>query len=165
LRLLPDFGGAPFRGNLSRERARAVADAVQSEGLRRLATSDIYWDRITSVEPAGEEPVYDLTVPGPHNFIADNILAHNSLEQDADLVMFLYRAEYYFGPVDQSGNSIEGQAELIIAKQRNGPTGQVPLFFHKAYTRFESAARPQDENRAPPPPPQRQKGGWSNDRP
>jgi replicative DNA helicase len=90
-----------------------------------------------------------------------------SLEQDADLVMFLYRPEYYFGPVDQSGNSIEGQAELIIAKQRNGPTGSVPLFFHKQYTRFESSARPQDEARAPAPPPGPKgfKGGWNNDRP
>jgi len=65
-----------------------------------------------------------------------------SIEQDADLVMFLYRPEYYFGPVDQDGNSIEGKAELIVSKQRNGPTGMVELFFHKAYTRFDSAVRP-----------------------
>ncbi len=64
-----------------------------------------------------------------------------SIEQDADLVMFLFRPEYYFGPVDNDGNSIEGISELIVAKQRNGPTGSVPLFFHKAYTRFDSMAR------------------------
>ncbi len=64
-----------------------------------------------------------------------------SIEQDADLVMFLYRPEYYFGPVDKDGNSLEGQAELIVSKQRNGPTGSVSLFFHKAYTRFDSATR------------------------
>ena len=89
-----------------------------------------------------------------------------SLEQDADVVMFLFRPEYYFGPVDQRGISIEGQAELIIAKQRNGPTGSVPLFFHKAYTRFESSARPQDEDRAPPPPPSPRgpQGGWNKTR-
>ncbi|HSM04566.1 MAG TPA: replicative DNA helicase [Longimicrobiales bacterium] len=61
-----------------------------------------------------------------------------SIEQDADLVMFLFRPEYYFGPVDPEGNSIEGHAELIVSKQRNGPTGTVPLYFHKAYTRFDS---------------------------
>jgi replicative DNA helicase len=61
-----------------------------------------------------------------------------SIEQDADLVMFLYRPEYYFGPVDKDGNSLEGKAELVVAKQRNGPTGTVDLFFHKAYTRFDS---------------------------
>ena len=63
-----------------------------------------------------------------------------SIEQDADLVMFLYRPEYYQGPEDKDGNNIEGQSELIIAKQRNGPTGTVPLYFNKAYTRFDSVA-------------------------
>jgi replicative DNA helicase len=64
-----------------------------------------------------------------------------SIEQDADLVMFLFRPEYYFGPVDKDGNSLEGKAELIVSKQRNGPTGSVDLYFHKQYTRFDSAAR------------------------
>jgi replicative DNA helicase len=63
-----------------------------------------------------------------------------SIEQDSDLVMFLYRPEYYLGPQDKEGNNIEGQTELIIAKQRNGPTGTVPLYFNKAYTRFDSVA-------------------------
>ena len=61
-----------------------------------------------------------------------------AIEQDADLVMFLYRQEMYDGPVDKDGNSLEGRAEVIIGKQRNGPTGIVNLFFHKQYTRFES---------------------------
>jgi replicative DNA helicase len=64
-----------------------------------------------------------------------------SIEQDADLVMFLFRPEYYFGVEDKEGNNIEGQADLIVAKQRNGPVGTVPLFFHKAYTRFDSRER------------------------
>ena len=61
-----------------------------------------------------------------------------SIEQDADLVMFLFRPEYYFGPIDSDGNSQEGEAELNVGKQRNGPTGPVKLYFHKAYTRFDS---------------------------
>ena len=61
-----------------------------------------------------------------------------SIEQDADLVMFLYRPEYYFGPTDKDGISLEGKSELIIGKQRNGPTGTVKLYFHKDYTRFDS---------------------------
>ena len=64
-----------------------------------------------------------------------------SIEQDADLVMFLYRPEYYFGPVDKDGNSLDGKAELIVSKQRNGPTGLVELYFHKAYTRLDSVTR------------------------
>ncbi|HSR40582.1 MAG TPA: DnaB-like helicase C-terminal domain-containing protein, partial [Longimicrobiales bacterium] len=71
-----------------------------------------------------------------------------SIEQDADLVMFLYRPEYYFGSVDKDGNNIEGKSELIVGKQRNGPTGVVNLYFHKAYTRFDSVARDQTEEAA-----------------
>ena len=135
------MGTALYQQNLSRERALRVARVVQSESLRALARSDVYWDQIRAIEGAGTERVYDLTVPTLHNFIASTTVVHNSIEQDSDLVMFLYRPEYYFGPVDKDGNNIEGQSELIIAKQRNGPTGMVPLFFHKAYTRFDSVTR------------------------
>jgi len=69
-----------------------------------------------------------------------------SIEQDADLVMFLYRPEYYSSDgMDKDGESLEGKAELIIGKQRNGPTGTVPLYFHKAYTRFDEMARERAE--------------------
>ncbi len=76
-----------------------------------------------------------------------------SIEQDADVVMFLYRPEYYLGPVDKDGESLEGKAELAIAKQRNGPTGTVNLFFHKAYTRFDSVTAQELEEAVPGPGP------------
>ena len=61
-----------------------------------------------------------------------------AIEQDADLIMFLYRQEFYDGPGDKDGNSLEGKAEVIVGKQRNGPTGIVNLFFQKQFTRFEN---------------------------
>jgi replicative DNA helicase len=63
-----------------------------------------------------------------------------ALEQDADVVMFIYRPEVY----DKEDEELEGQAELIIGKQRNGPIGTVPLYFVKEYTRFENPARGDD---------------------
>lgn len=61
-----------------------------------------------------------------------------SLEQDADLVMFLYRPEYYLSDLEAQEQGVVGKAELIIGKQRNGPTGIIELFFRKESTRFES---------------------------
>src|SRR2546430_16970901 len=52
---------------------------------------------------------------------------------------FIYRQEFYDGPTDPKTNeSLEGLAELIVGKQRNGPTGTVKLFFKKEYTRFDN---------------------------
>ena len=70
-----------------------------------------------------------------------------AIEQDADLVLFVFREEVYRRPedlIDDSGESIEGKTELIIGKQRNGPTGSLRLYFHKNYTLFESASRGSD---------------------
>ncbi|CAN5860840.1 replicative DNA helicase [soil metagenome] len=63
-----------------------------------------------------------------------------SIEQDADLVMFLYRQEYYHTREEAQEKGVVGKAELIISKQRNGPTGAVDLFFRKECARFESYA-------------------------
>lgn len=61
-----------------------------------------------------------------------------SIEQDADVVCFLYRPEYYGIKTTPEGNSTEGLAEVIIGKQRNGPVGTKELYFVKQYARFEN---------------------------
>lgn len=67
----------------SRQRLRAMAGAIGTTNqdvseLLALAESDLYWDTITSIEYVGDEQVYDLTVPETHNFIADDMLVHNT---------------------------------------------------------------------------------------
>ncbi|NWF60265.1 MAG: replicative DNA helicase [Fischerella sp.] len=130
-------GSALYKTNLSRERVLKIAEVVQSNELLALAKSDVYWDEIVSIESCGEEEVFDLTVPGLHNFIANNIVVHNSIEQDADLVIMLYRDEYY-----NHDTPDRGIAEINIAKHRNGPTGTVKLLFDPQFTKFKNLARP-----------------------
>ncbi len=67
-----------------------------------------------------------------------------AIEQEADVVMFVHRDEYYRSGEERE--QVAGDAELIVAKQRNGPIGRVPLLFHKEYTRFVNpATRAYDE--------------------
>jgi replicative DNA helicase len=128
-------GSSHFKFAPSRSTMADYAALLDCEELRTLAESDLFWDRVVAVEPAGEEDVYDLTVPGPASWLADGIVSHNSgaLEQDADIVMFIYREEEY-KPTDEN----RGIAEIIIGKQRNGPTGSRRLAFIKEFTRFEN---------------------------
>ena len=128
-------GTTLYKSNLSRERALRIGRIVASDELINLAQSDIYWDKIVSTEPDGEEDVYDLTVPGHHNFVAGDIIVHNSLEQDADIVMFIYREEMYNENTEQPNI-----ADLMISKHRSGPIGTVQLYFNKRLTQFLDAA-------------------------
>jgi len=104
---------------------------VGSAQLAKLAQSDVYWDKIISIEPDGEAEVYDLTVEGLHNFVAGDIVLHNSIEQDSDIVMFIYRDDVY-NPESEK----KSIADIIIAKHRNGPVGEISLYFQANQTRF-----------------------------
>jgi replicative DNA helicase len=124
-------GSSLYRQNVSRERGHRLALVVKSAALTALAASDVYWDEVIAIELDGEEDVYDLTVDGQHNFVAGDIMSHNSIEQDADIVMFIYRDEVYNPETDR-----KNIADIIVAKHRNGPVGPVSLYFQAAQTRF-----------------------------
>jgi replicative DNA helicase len=131
-------GTSIYKQNISRERASRLAEVVQSKEIEQLATSDVYWDKITDITPDGETEVYDLTVPGNANFVAQDIVVHNSIEQDADIVMFLYRDVVY-----NEATEAPNQADVIVAKHRNGPTDTIPLYFDPSITRFRDGTRRQ----------------------
>jgi replicative DNA helicase len=118
------------------ERARArCAEALDSDVLRAVASDHVVWDRVVSVESLGEAPVYDATVKGTHNFIADGIVAHNSIEQDADVVILLHRDDYY-----DKESPRAGEADFIVAKHRNGPTDTVTVAAQLHFSRFVDMA-------------------------
>ncbi|MBN1965157.1 MAG: replicative DNA helicase, partial [Anaerolineae bacterium] len=123
------------RAEAGSARAASVIPAPAAELLlvRDDGESDIYWDQVESIVPDGEAEVFDLTVPELHNFIANHIVVHNSIEQDADVVMFIYRDEVYNEDTDRPR-----QADVIVAKHRNGPTDTITLLFRKEQTKFEN---------------------------
>lgn len=103
---------------------------------RSQTKNDIFWDEVVEIKPLGVEDVYDATIEENHNFLANDIFVHNSLEQDADVVIFVHRPEYYGITAYEDGAPTEGTAEIIISKQRNGPIGSVRLSFLKHSTKF-----------------------------
>jgi replicative DNA helicase len=124
-------GSALYKAAPGRTRLARIASVLEDDRLARLAGSDVFWDSIEAIEPLGEQPVYDATVLDTHNFIANGIIAHNSLEQDADVVLFIYRDELYDRETER-----KGEADLILAKHRNGPTDTVVVTFQGQYSRF-----------------------------
>ena len=120
----------------SRTRLHRVAALLDEQEIHDLATSDVFWDQIVEITSLGEMDVYDGTVDGTHNFVANGISAHNSLEQDADMVILLNRPDA-FERDDPRG----GEADLILAKHRNGPTKTVTVAHQLHLSRFTNMAR------------------------
>ncbi|WP_237205095.1 replicative DNA helicase [Rothia nasimurium] len=108
-----------------------VASVLDAAELDMLAVNDLFWDTVTSIEYEGEEEVFDATVLGNHNFIANGITVHNSIEQDADMVILLHREDYY-----EKESTRAGEADVIVAKHRNGPTKTIAVAFQGHYSRF-----------------------------
>ena len=103
--------------------------SAMSRGLKLLAKDlDVPFLVLSQLSRAAE------TRPGDHTPQLSDLRDSGSIEQDADLVMFIYREEVY----KRDREDLKGLADIIIAKQRNGPIGKVPLRFLGAYTRFEN---------------------------
>jgi replicative DNA helicase len=130
-------GSAHFKFAPSRATLSSYADLLGSDKLRVWSKSDLFWDRVVAVGEEGAEEVFDITVPGPASWLSDGIVSHNSgaIEQDSDLILLIYREDFY-----EPNTTRKGIADIIIAKQRNGPTGEVQLTFLGQYTKFENYA-------------------------
>jgi replicative DNA helicase len=133
--------GTVSRGDLnptispSRNRLHLIAQILGDAELEMISTNDVYWDEIKSVESIGEQRVYDATVQGTHNFIANGVNLHNSIEQDSDVVILLHREDAY-----ERESPRAGEADMIFAKHRNGPTTTVTVAFQGHYSRFVDMA-------------------------
>jgi replicative DNA helicase len=128
-------GSTLWRHAPSRERLSRVAAVLGDAELEMVATNDVFWDQVASVESLGEMPVYDATVAGTHNFVANGVSVHNSIEQDSDMVILLHREDAY-----ERESPRAGEADLIVAKHRNGPTAVVTVAFQGHYSRFVDMA-------------------------
>jgi replicative DNA helicase len=124
-------GSTLWKHSPSRARLGKVAEVLGNEALEILAVNDLLWDEIVEITDEGEQEVFDATVVGTHNFIANGIAVHNSIEQDADIVILLHREDAY-----ERESPRAGEADLIVAKHRNGPTDVITVAFQGHYSRF-----------------------------
>jgi replicative DNA helicase len=128
--------GTPADRAAAGERLGHVVAVLDAADLDLYAVNDVIWEPVVSIEPVGVEQVYDATVLGGHNFVANGIAVHNSIEQDADMVILLHREEAY-----EKESQRAGEADLIVAKHRNGPTDTIVVAFQGHYSRFTNMAQ------------------------
>ncbi len=128
-------GGTVTMTRPPQSRLEEVISALDTHDLDMMAMNDLYWDRIVSIEEDGVEEVFDATVVGAHNFVANGVTVHNSIEQDADMVILLHREDVY-----DKESPRAGEADVIVAKHRNGPTKTIVVAFQGHYSRFANMA-------------------------
>ena len=126
-------GWTPLRELAPGSRVGVVLDRSRVDVV---ATGVVVWEPIVDVRHVGVADVYDATVLGTHNFVANGVAVHNSIEQDADMVILLHREELY-----ERESPRAGEADFIVAKHRNGPTATVTVAFQGHYSRFVDMAQ------------------------
>ncbi|MFH1971816.1 MAG: replicative DNA helicase [Patescibacteria group bacterium] len=112
-------GTQRYKNGIGRKRLAKINNVFKDKFLKNLSESEIYWDEVSSIKTIGIKNVYDITVPKHANFIANDFIVHNSIEQDSDVVMFLWKDD------DEKPENVI----LDIAKHRNGPIRTINLFF------------------------------------
>ena len=110
---------------------------IFKSGLNFQTISYFSFLTITNIMPGRKELVYDCWLPKTNNFIANGYILHNSIEQDADLVLMLYRQDYY--SQDTESQNI---TDITIAKHRNGPIGNIKLIFEPETASFGNIINP-----------------------
>jgi replicative DNA helicase len=129
-------GSTMWKHAPSRSRLHRAAALLEDREIHDLATNDVFWDEIVEITSIGKHDVYDGTVSGTHNFVANALSVHNSLEQDADMVILLHRPDA-FERDDPRG----GEADLILGKHRNGPTKTITVAHQLHLSRFTNMAK------------------------
>ncbi len=123
--------------NLGRNSNRVQEVGALSRGMKLLSKDlEVPFVVLSQLSRAPEQRI------GDHRPQLADLRESGSIEQDADMVAFIFRPEVY----QRDREDLRGVAELILAKQRNGPTGKVPLVFLHNYTKFENAVDAFDEN-------------------
>ena len=126
-------GSALFKNGISVKRMEKIAQFLNSSIIDNVAKSNIFWDEIIFIKQLGVEEVFDATVPETHNFVANGIVAHNSIEQDADVVLFISREDRY-----KENTERKNIADILVAKHRNGPVGKTELYFDDTRASFKN---------------------------
>ena len=122
-----------FKSAVSYDRLQKITSYVPDPYLIKMVNSDIFWNKIVSIKKLGMEKVYDATVEDFHNFVANDIIVENSIEQDADVVMFIHKEDRY-----KPNTERKNIADIIIAKHRNGPVGKIELYFDEPRVSFKN---------------------------
>lgn len=125
--------------NLGRNANRVQEVGALSRGMKLMSKDlGVPFVVLSQLSRAPEQRI------GDHRPQLADLRESGSIEQDADMVAFIFRPEVY----QRDREDLRGVAELILAKQRNGPTGKIPLVFLHSYTKFENAVDAFDENPA-----------------
>lgn len=136
-----------------RETLVDIATYLQSDTLKSIANSDIYWDAIVSIEPQGIQETYDLTVPDTHNFVANDFIVHNSHAASYGIVAYqtaYMKAHYpvqYMTSVLQAESSDADKISAIVAECRRINIEVLPPDVNESFKSFAMVSKPGERGR------------------